>query len=178
LEREKGETAGQTGWFILGERGIGDLTSVNRIQQVCAGVIGVRDRGPGSGIVDAFQLPIIPILIRRGISPAAAKNVPGFGDDAAHCGMSVNILRKWIREEKFPAAKDPGWMTTTAKIAERAEGKVGGEGWRGAIVTGTAGVDVPLKPLNRALGNGRIYASGGLSHLLSRGSTVMMASNI
>jgi hypothetical protein len=34
----------------------------------------------------------------------------------------------WIREEAFPAAKDPCWMTTTAKIAEWAEGKVGVRG--------------------------------------------------
>ena len=47
---------------------------------------------------------------------------------AAHCGVSVNILRKWIKEEAFPAAKDPCWMTTTAKIAEWVEGKVGVRG--------------------------------------------------
>jgi len=37
----------------------------------------------------------------------------------------MSVPRKWIREEKFPAAKDPRWMTTTAKIAEWVEGKVG-----------------------------------------------------
>jgi hypothetical protein len=54
-------------------------------------------------------------------------NKPLFGSKAiaAHCGVSVNILRKWIREESFPAAKNPCWMTTTAKISEWVEGKVG-----------------------------------------------------
>jgi len=36
-------------------------------------------------------------------------NKPLFGLNAiaTHCGVSVNVLRKWIREESFPAAKDP-----------------------------------------------------------------------
>jgi len=53
-------------------------------------------------------------------------NKPLFGLKAiaARCGVSVNVLRKWIREESLPAAKDPCRMTTTAKIAEWVEGKV------------------------------------------------------
>jgi hypothetical protein len=45
---------------------------------------------------------------------------------AAHCGVSVNVLRKWIKKEAFPAAKNRSWMTTPAKIAEWAKGQVGG----------------------------------------------------
>jgi len=50
-------------------------------------------------------------------------NKPLFGlkSIAAHYGVSVNILRKWIREESFPAATDPIWMTVAAKIAEWVE---------------------------------------------------------
>jgi len=33
---------------------------------------------------------------------------------AVHCGVSINVLRKWIKDESFPAAKDPCWMITTA----------------------------------------------------------------
>jgi len=57
-------------------------------------------------------------------------NKPLFGLKAiaAHCGVSVNILRKWIKEEAFPAAKDPCWMTITAKIALWIEGQVGVRG--------------------------------------------------
>jgi len=53
-------------------------------------------------------------------------NRPLFGLKAiaGHCGVSVNVLRKWIKEKAFPAAKDPCWMTTTGKIAEWVEGKV------------------------------------------------------
>ena len=39
--------------------------------------------------------------------------------------VSGNILRKCIRIEKFPAAKDPCWMATTSRIAQWVEGKVG-----------------------------------------------------
>ena len=54
-------------------------------------------------------------------------NKPLFGLNAiaTHCGVSVNVLRKWIREESFPAAKDPSWMTTMAKIVKWFETKVG-----------------------------------------------------
>jgi hypothetical protein len=64
---------------------------------------------------------------RQGLMCPEPLNKPLFGLKAiaAHCGVSVNILRKWIREEKFPAAKDPRWMSTTAKIAEWVGGKVG-----------------------------------------------------
>ena len=50
-------------------------------------------------------------------------NKPLFGLKAiaAHCGVSINVLRKWIKDEPFPAAKDPRWMITTAKIAEWVE---------------------------------------------------------
>jgi hypothetical protein len=50
-------------------------------------------------------------------------NKPLFGLKAiaAHCGVSINVLRKWIKDESFPAAKDPRWMITTAKIAEWVE---------------------------------------------------------
>jgi hypothetical protein len=51
---------------------------------------------------------------------------------AGHCGVSENALRKWIEKEAFPAAKDPCWMTTTAKIAEWVEGKVAGVELSGA----------------------------------------------
>jgi len=44
---------------------------------------------------------------------------------AGHCGVSVNVLRKWINDEAFPAVKDPCWMTTTGKIAGWVEEKVG-----------------------------------------------------
>ena len=56
-------------------------------------------------------------------------NRPLFGPKpiAGHRGVSVNVLRKWIKEEAFPAAKDPCWMTTMGKIAEWVEGKVGAE---------------------------------------------------
>ena len=37
---------------------------------------------------------------------------------------SANILCNWIREEFFPVAKDPYWMTARTKIAQGVEGKV------------------------------------------------------
>ena len=44
------------------------------------------------------------------------------------CCVSVNALRKWIGEEAFPIAKNPCWMTTTAKISDWVGRKV----WVGA----------------------------------------------
>jgi len=57
---------------------------------------------------------------------SAPLNLPLIGLKAisGHCEISVSTLRKWIKEEAFPAAKSPCWMTTTGKIAQWIEKKV------------------------------------------------------